>query len=74
MSFHSSQHVGRHSSSVSHHKRPCHRCLGWLCVQGSAIAAFNPLAAKGCMLHKQGFSSSVCQVVAGAISATMIKV
>ena len=41
---HSSQHVGRCSSAVPHHKRSCHGCLGRPGVQGSAICAFNPLA------------------------------
>ena len=43
---HSSQHVGRHSSAVPHHKRSCHGCLGGPGVQGSVISAFNPLAAQ----------------------------
>ena len=37
LSCHSSQYVGRHSSSVSHHKRPCHGFLSWPGAQGSAI-------------------------------------
>ena len=43
---HSSQHVGRHSSVVPHHKRSHHGCLGRPGVQGSAVSAFNPLAAQ----------------------------
>ena len=35
------------------------------CAQGSAISAFNPLAAQRCVLHGQGFSSSVHQAVVG---------
>ena len=62
---HSSQHIGRHSSAVSHHKRSHHGCFGRPGAQGSVISAFNPLAAQQCVLHKQGFSSSVCQAVAG---------
>ena len=63
---HSSQHVGRHSSAVPHHKRFCHGCLGRPGTQGSAISAFNPLDAQCCVLCRQGVSSLVCQVVAGA--------
>ena len=43
---HSSQHVGRHSSAVSHCKRSDHRCFGRPGTQGSAVSAFNPLAAQ----------------------------
>ena len=62
----SSQHVGGHSSAVSHHKRSHHGCFGRPCAQGSAISAFNPLAAQRCVLHRQELSSSVCQAVVGA--------
>ena len=50
--------------SVSHHSRPCHRCLSWLGAQGSAIPAFKPLAAQRCVLCRQGLSSFVGQAVA----------
>ena len=40
---HSSQHVGRHSSAVPHHKRSHCECLSGPGAQGSAISAFNPL-------------------------------
>ena len=43
---HSSQHVGRCSSVVPHHKRSHHGCFGRPGAQGSAISAFNPLAAQ----------------------------
>ena len=43
---HSSQHAGRCSSAVSHHKRSCHGCFNRPGTQGSAISAFNPLAAQ----------------------------
>ena len=43
---HSPQHVGRHSSVMPHHKRSCHGCLSRPGAQGSAISAFNPLAAQ----------------------------
>ena len=45
LASHRSQHVGRQSSSVSHHK-DCHGCLNQLGAQGFAITAFNPLAAQ----------------------------
>ena len=38
---HSSQHVGRCSSVVSHHKRSCCGCFSRPGTQGSAISAFN---------------------------------
>ena len=41
-------------------------CLGRPGYQRSAISAFNPLAAQQCVLHRQGFSSWVCQAVVGA--------
>ena len=66
LASHSSWHAGRHSSAVSHRKRSRRGCLGRPGTQGSAVSAFNPLAAQRCVLHQQGFSSSVCQVVAGA--------
>ena len=58
---HSSQPVGRYSSVLSCHKRSLHGCFSRPGAQGSAISAFNPLAAKGYMLHRQGFTSSVRQ-------------
>ena len=61
-----SQHVEDHSSSVSYHKNPHHGCFGRLGAVGTAVAEFNPLAAQRCLLCRQGFSSSVCQAVAGA--------
>ena len=66
LASYSSQHTGRHSSAVSHCKRSHHGCFGRPGTQGSAISAFNPLAAQRCVLYRQGFSSSVCQAVAGA--------
>ena len=66
LASHSSQHVGRCSLVVSHSKRSHHGCFGRPGTQGSAISAFNPLAAQWCVLCRQGFSSSVCQVVVGA--------
>ena len=50
LAFHGSQHIGRHSSALYHHKRSFHGCFGRPCVQGSAISAFNPLAAQRCVL------------------------
>ena len=66
LASHSSQHAGRHSSAVSHHKRSHRGCFGRPGTQGSAISAFNPLAAQQHVLCRQGFSSSVCQAVVGA--------
>ena len=40
-----SQHFGRDILSVSHHKRPYHKCFSRLGGEGSVVAAFNPLAA-----------------------------
>ena len=66
LASHHSQHVGRCSSAVSHHKRSHHGCLGRPGTQGSVLSAFNPLAAQWCVLCQQGFSPSDCQVVVGA--------
>ena len=55
LASHSSNHVGRHSSSIAHCKRPYHGCFSHLGVQGSAITAFNPLAAHRCVLQRHGF-------------------
>ena len=63
LASHSSQHVGRCSSVVSHHKRSHCGCFGSPGAHGSAISAFNPLAAQQCVLCRQGFSSLVCQAV-----------
>ena len=71
---HSSHLVGRHSLAVSHHKISHHGFFGRPEAQGSAISAFNPLAGQQCVAHRQGFSSSVCQVVAGATQASVSKV
>ena len=50
LASHSSQHVGRHSLAVSHPKRSFHGCFRRPGTQGSAISAFNPLAAQWCVL------------------------
>ena len=71
---HSSQHVGRHSLARPHHKRSDCGCLGRPGTQGSVMSVFNPLTAQGCVLHRQGFSSSVCQAVVGASGASILKV
>ena len=52
LALHSSQHVVRHSLVVPCHKRSCHGCLSWPGAQGSALSAFNPLAAQQCVLHR----------------------
>ena len=46
LASHSSQHVSRCSSGVSHCKRFHHVCFGRPGAQWSAISAFNPLAAQ----------------------------
>ena len=73
LASHHSQHVGRCSSAVSHHKRSRHGCFGRTGAQGSAISAFNTLAAQQHVLSRQRFSSSVCQVVVGATQMPMSK-
>ena len=72
LASHHSQHVGRCSSAMSHHKRSC-GCFNGPGAQGSAISAFNPLAAQQCVLCRQGFSSSVYQAVVGATWASTWK-
>ena len=62
LASHSLQHVGRHSF-VSHCKGHYHGCFSWLAAQRSAFTTFSPLAAQKCVLHRQEFSSSVCQAV-----------
>ena len=59
LASHSSQHAGRCSSALSHCKRSHHGCFGRLSSQGSALSAFNPLAAERCVLCTQVFSSSL---------------
>ena len=74
LASYSSQHVGRCSSAVSHHKKSCHGCFVRPGAQRSVISAFNPLAAQQCVLCRQGFSSFVCQAVAEATGMSMSKV
>ena len=69
----SSPHVGRYSLSVCHCMRPHLVCFGRQGTQGSAITAFNPLAAWRCVLCRQGFPSSVCQVVMGVTRVSTTK-
>ena len=47
---------------MSCHKGSCHGCFGRMGAQGSAISAFNFVAACSHVLCRYGFSSSVCQV------------
>ena len=74
LASHSSQNGGRHSLALSHHKQSHCGCFSRPHAQGSAISAYNPLAAQRCVLCRQGFSSSVCQAVAGATGSFMMKV
>ena len=66
LASHSSQHAGRCALAVPSSQKSRHGCFGRPGTQGSAISAFNPLAAQRHVLCRQGFSSSVCQAVAGA--------
>ena len=50
LASHSSQCAGRCSSALSHHKRSHHGCFSSPGAQGSAISAFNALAAQQCVL------------------------
>ena len=52
LASHNSQHIGRCSLAVSNHKRSCHRHFGRPGAQGSAISAFNPLAAQQCVTQR----------------------
>ena len=58
LALHSSQHVGRCSLGLSHHRISLHGCFGRACAQGSAASAFNPLAAQRCMLCRKSQSST----------------
>ena len=74
LASHSSQYGGRNSSAVFHCKRSHHGCFSRPGAQESAVSAFNSLAAQQCVLHQQGFSSSVCQVLVGASQTSTSKV
>ena len=74
LASHSSQHAGTCSLAVPSCKRSHHGCFGRPGARGSAISAFNPLAAQQCVLCRQGFSSSVCQAVVGATQTSMSRV
>ena len=62
---HSSKHVGRCSLAVPCHKRSPHGCLSRSGTQGTAISAFNPLAAQRCVLCIQGFNQQCWKEWAG---------
>ena len=49
------------------------RCFGRPGAQGSTITAFNTLASQRCVLHRQWFSSSVCQTIAELTGASTTK-
>ena len=55
---------------LSHHKRPHLGCLSRLGAKGSGIVVFNPLISQRHVFHRQGFSSSVCQAMAGLTEAS----
>ena len=42
-----------------------YECFSSIGPHGSVVTALNCLAAQGCVLHRQEFSSSVCRAVAG---------
>ena len=69
LASHSSQHAGKHFSSVSYHKRSHQGCFGRSSIQRSAITTLNHLAAQRHVLHRQGSFSSVCQEVGGVTQA-----
>ena len=54
LASHSSQHVGRCSSVVSHHEISHIVCFGRPGTQESVISAFNPLVPQQHVLHRQG--------------------
>ena len=74
LASHSFQHAGRCSAVLPSGKGSHHGCFSRPGTQGSAISAFNPLAAQQCVLCRQGLSSSVCQAVAGATQTSMSRV
>ena len=74
LASHHSQHAGRCSSMVPSSKKSCCGCFGRPGAQGSAISVFHPLAAQQHVLCRQGFSSLVCQAVAGAAQMSTSRV
>ena len=54
-------------------KKYYHGCFSRSSADGSVISAFTHLAVQGYVVHRQGFSTSVCQVVAGASWASTMK-
>ena len=74
LGFHSSQHVGWHSSLMSHCKGSYQGCFDRLGNKGSAITAFNALTVVRCVLHREGLSSTVHQAVVEVIQAPTMKV
>ena len=59
---------------MPHHKRSHCRCLSRPGAQGSAISAFNLLAAQQCVLCREVFSSTASQAVVGATQASTSKI
>ena len=59
LASHSSQHVGRHSSSVSLHKGSHHIFFCSSGSQGYDIAAFKPLVAQTCFIDKGSLPQSL---------------
>ena len=62
LASHCSEHVGRHSSALSCHKRPCHGCFNRPGGQGSAMSVFNPWLLRDiCCVDKGSLPQSVRQ-------------
>ena len=72
LAFHSAQHID--IFPLSYCTKSCNEYSGRLGYQGSTISTFNPLATQRCVLHRQVFSSSVCQAMAGVTQACTRKV
>ena len=70
---HSSQCIGSHSLSVSHCKGSYLGFFGRLGAQGLSLLHLTLWLLKD-VLHRQGLSSSPCQIVAGATQASTTKV
>ena len=73
LASHSSQHIARCSLSVSHHKGSHLGCLSGPLHKGLPLLHLT-LWLLWCVLCRQGFSSSVCQLVVGATQASTAKV
>ena len=73
LASHSSHHAGRCSSAVPSCKRYHRGCFGRPGAQGSVKSAFNLWLLSNVCYADRGFSSSVCQAVAGGNSKVCVK-